>query len=219
MIAEQLISNEIIPLRTSDTGEEALAMMNEFYVRHLPIVNNRELLGVISEEDILDFDATEAVGSYSLSLARPYVRTVDHMYEIMRIIAEYQLTLTPVTDENNNYVGVITLERLLHYFANNIAFREPGSIIVLEVHRRDYSLAEIARLVESENALIFSTFIESEMESPMIEVTIKINTQNIGPIVATLERFNYQVKASFNESDYLDTLRERYDSLMSYLNV
>ena len=63
MIAEKLISNSLIPLRTSDTGEEALGMMSDFYVRHLPIVNNQQLLGVLSEDDILDFDATEAVGS------------------------------------------------------------------------------------------------------------------------------------------------------------
>jgi acetoin utilization protein AcuB len=38
MVAESLISNVILPLRTSDTGDEALSMMDDFYVRHLPIV-------------------------------------------------------------------------------------------------------------------------------------------------------------------------------------
>ncbi len=219
MIAEQLISDDIIPLRTSDTGDEALEMMNEFYVRHLPIVNNQELLGVISEEDILEFDATEAVGSYSLSLTRPYVKVSDHLYEVMRTLAEYQLTLVPVIDQGNNYIGVVSLENLLHHFANSTAFKEPGSIIVLEVSRRDYSLTEIARIVESENAIILSTFVAAEADTALMEITIKINTHNISPIIATLERFNYQIKASFNESDYSDTLKERYDSLMAYLNV
>lgn len=219
MIAEQLVSNEIIPLRTSDSGEEALGMMSEFYVRHLPIVNNSELLGLVSEDDILNFDANEPVGSYSLSITRPYVRASDHLYEVMRILSASQLTLVPVIDEDNNYIGVITQEDLLRKFASTMAFTESGSIIVLDVHRRDYSLAEIARIVESENAIILNTSVSMEIDSALMEVTIKVNTQNISPILATLERFNYQIKASFNESDYGDSFKERYDSFMAYLNV
>ncbi len=219
MIAEKLVSDDLIPLRTSDTGEEALEMMNEFYVRHLPIVNNRQLLGLISEDDILDFDATEAVGSYSLSLTRPYVKSSDHIYEVMRILAESFLTLVPVVDEENNYIGVITQESLLRYFANTTAFAEHGSILVLEVQRHDYSLTEIARIIESENVLILSVFIASDETASTIDITIKTNAQNLQAVIATFERFNYNIKASFNEADYMDSLKERYDSLMMYLNV
>ncbi len=219
MTAEQLVSDEIIPLRTSDTGEEALEMMSEFYVRHLPIVNNQQLLGLISEDDILNFDATEAVGSYSLSLHHPFVHARDHIYEVMRVLADYQLTLVAVVDADDNYCGVVTQEDLLRYFASTAAFAESGSIIVLETHKHDYSLAQIARIVESENAVIFSSFLSSTPDDNEINVTIKVNTQNIGAILSSFARFNYTVKASFNEAEYLDTLKERYDSLVSYLNV
>jgi len=93
MTAQQLISDSIIPLRTSETGGTALGIMNDFYVRHLPIVNDKQLLGLISEEDILEHDAHEPVGSFQLSLIRPYVKYNDHLYEILRLIAEYHLTL------------------------------------------------------------------------------------------------------------------------------
>ncbi len=219
MIAEQLISDEIIPLRTSDLGEEALSMMNEFYVRHLPIVNNKELLGLISEDDILNFDAHEAVGSYSLSLTRPYVKADDHIYEVMRALADAHLTLVPVVDNANYYMGVITQEDLLRYFSTTMAFNDSGSIIVLAVQRRDYSLAEIARLVESENAVILSSFVSSRMDSSQLEVSIKVNTNNINAIIATFQRFEYKVQASFNEAEFSDALRERFDSFMAYLNV
>lgn len=219
MIAETLISNVIIPLRTSDTGEEALGMMEEFYVRHLPIVNNEQLLGLISEEDILDFDPNEAVGSYSLSLSRPYVSGQDHTFEIMRQLAQLDLTLIPVIDTDNNYLGVVTQEDILKFFANTSSFAEPGSIIVLELNKRDYSMSEIARIIESENAIILNSFITSHPDSVKMEVTLKINRQNIQSILATFERFDYLIKASFNEFEYYESLRERYDSLISYLNV
>lgn len=219
MIAETLISTAIIPLQTSDTGEVALEMMSEFYVRHLPIVNNRELLGVLSEDDVLNFDVNEAIGSYSLSLHRPYVHSRDHIYEVMRIVADQDLSVVPVVDDENNYLGVVALEDLLRYFARTVSFADSGCIIVLELSRRDYSMSEIARIVESEGASILSSFITSYSDSERIDVTLKINRQHIHNILATFERFKYEIKASFNEAEYLDSLKERYEGLMSYLNV
>ncbi|MEL7121698.1 MAG: CBS domain-containing protein [Bacteroidota bacterium] len=219
MIAESLISNQILPLRTSDKGEDALAMMDDFYVRHLPIVNNEQLLGLISDDDILEFDPEEPIGSYRLSLYRPYIHTYDHVYEVMRQLASHNLTLIPVIDGEDNYQGVITQEDLLKYFANTGSFSESGSIMVLEINKRDYSMVEISRIIESEGASILSSFITSQPDSLRMELTLKINKQNIQSVIATFQRFDYSIKATFNEAEYYESLKERYDSLMSYLNV
>lgn len=219
MIAEQLISNDIIPLRTSDTGEEALSLMHEFNVHHLPIVNNEQLLGLISEDDILNHDVSEALGTYSLSINRPYVRTQDHIYEVMRLMAEYQLSMIPVVDDREHYIGLISLEDLLVFFSRTAAFIDPGSIIVLEMAKRDYVLSEIARIVESESAAILSAFVTSNPDSQLIDVTIKVNVQHIQTILATFDRYNYTVKASFHEEEYMGTLKDRYDSLINFLNI
>ena len=219
MIAESLLSNTIVPLRTSDTGEDALSMMSDFYIRHLPIVNNKQLLGLISEDDILEYDVLEAVGSYSLSLTRPFVREHDHIYEVLRVMAQHELSLVPVVDFDDTYVGLITQEDLLQYFARIGSFTEQGTIIVLEMGRRDYSMASIARIAESEGVNILSSFITSDLHSMRIQVTLKVDAKFVQNLIASFQRFQYEVKASFNESDYLDTLQERYDSLMSYLSV
>lgn len=219
MIAESLITNTIIPLRTSDTGEEALSIMNDFYVRHLPIVNNSQLLGLISEDDILDNDSAEAIGSYSLSIQRPYVRSSDHIYEILRMLAQHELTVIPVVDYDDDYIGLVSQEELLQYFARMGSFTEQGSILVLEMAKQDYSLAEIGRIVESEGASVLSSFVTTDTYSNVMQVTLKINSQYIQSIIATFDRFKYIVRASFNENEYLETLQERYDSLMTYLNV
>ncbi|HFA51775.1 MAG TPA: CBS domain-containing protein [Bacteroidetes bacterium] len=219
MIAENLISSAVLPLQTSDTGEESLAVMEDFNVRHLPIVNNRQLLGLVSEDDILVHNVHEPIGSYQLSLIKPYVKKSDHLYEVMRLLAEHQLTVIPVVDEEGDYLGMVSLEDVLNYFAKTAAFSETGSIIVLEFQARGYSLAEIARLVEAENASILSTFVTSDPDSSVVEVTLKINRQDTHSILNAFKRFGYEIKASFNEEEYLESLKERYDALMSYLSV
>jgi acetoin utilization protein AcuB len=219
MIAEELIHNDIVPLRTSDTGEEALGIMADFYVRHLPIVNNTQLLGLISEDDLLDHDPETPVGAMDLSLPRPYVKQSDHFYEVFRLLTLHQLSVIPVVDNEDTYIGLITLDDILQYFARIGGFSEPGSIIVLETSRRGYSLSEISRIVESENASVLNSFVASSLDGSTLEVTIKVNVQNDNAILATFERFGYEVKGSFKEESYDDILKERYDAFMNYLNV
>ena len=219
MIARELISLTILPLRTSDTGEFALSIMNEFYVKHLPIVNNDQLLGLISEEDTFEHNVYEPVGSYNLSMNRPYVKSGDHLFDVMRVMSEYNLTVVPVIEDDDRYVGLITQEDLIQYYASSFSFAEPGSIVVLEMAKSEYSLSTLSQIVEGENGVVLSTFITSDHDSPRVLVTLKINKQDISSILAAFARYDYQVSATFTESDYYDTFKERYDLLMNYLNV
>ncbi len=219
MTADFLLTDTLVPLRPTDTGEEALEIMNEFYIRHLPVVDGTKLVSVISESDVLDSDPEEAVSNYRVPQLPPSVFPDDHLYDVMRQLVDNNLTVVPVINREGDYVGMVTGEDLLRFFAQSSTFSDPGSIVVLEMGRHDYSLAEIARIVESDSAIILSSFVRSVVDSNLVEVTLKLNSQNIAGTIATFERFNYIVKASFNEKQLQDTLRERFDSLINYLNV
>ena len=220
MIAKHLISDKIPPLKTSDSGDKALHWMNELHVNHLPIVNNKQLLGMISEDDILDLkDSSEAIGTTSQNLHRPFVYEYQHIYDVIKIITEQNLTLMPVLDENEDYVGLITLERIVKCFATMSSIQEPGGIIVLDVSSRDYSLSEIAQIIESNDANVLSCYISTHAQSKQLEITLKINKLDLKEILATFDRYNYEVVASFQETEHTEYLKDRLDSLMNYLNM
>ncbi len=219
MTAKDLISYELSPLRTSDTGEESITMMSIFHVKHLPIVNETQFLGLISEDDILNHDMDEPIGSYRLGLARPFCYESEHIFEVMSKMANGNLTVIPVVDADDNYTGLIKMEDLVLYYAKSFSFSEPGSILVISTTKPNYSLAEISRIVESESASILSTFLTSTDESTEVQVTLKINKRDINSIIAAFQRFDYEITASFSEYEYIDDMKDRYDALMSYLNV
>jgi CBS domain-containing protein len=220
MIAKQLISNLIPPLKTSDTGEQAISWMQEFNVNHLPIVNNEQFLGLISEDDILDMsDLFEPIGNYSLSLFRPFVKEGMHIYEVIKVACELQLTIIPVVDKAETFLGVITLQSLVNYFGNLNGIKDNGGILVLEMNKSDYSLSEIGRIVESNNTLVLSSHVSSSSDSTKIEVTLKLNASDLKHVIATFERFEYTILASYQEAEYNDQLKDRFDSLMNYLNI
>lgn len=220
MKALELISKNIPSLKTSDSGATALRLMSEFHVRHLPIVNENQLLGLISEEDILNTQGVEeAIGSLPLSFMRPFIKDHEHLFEVMKVAAEFRLTTIPVIDNDENYLGSITRDELLNYFAAEAGILEPGGIIVIEVNVKDYTLAEIIRIIEQQEAKILGSFTKTNSELNKVQITIKINHPDLQPIIAALARYNYVVKETFTEPEYFDNLKERYDSLMNYLNI
>jgi acetoin utilization protein AcuB len=219
MLAKDLISDGIMPIRTSTMGEDALQYMRDAVVRHMPIVNNTQFLGLISEDDLFAGDLEAPLGSFELSAHKPYVNEHDHIVEVLRVMGQGRLTLIPVLNDKGDYLGVITQEDLLAYLARATSLAENGSILILEVNRRDYTPGEIGRIIEGEDGIILLMYLSSEPQAEVLEVTIKLHAPSISRIVASLERFKYLVKASYQESDLNENLRENYEALLHYLNV
>ena len=220
MTAESIIAYDIPALSFEQTGRDAFHALNDHHVKHLPVVDDKRLVGILSEEDIFNHKLYEPIGEYNFSMLRRFaVRNTDHVFEVMRVMGDNRLTVVPVVDEQGNYLGLIEQNDLLRFFADSAAFIEPGGILVLEMSRRDYSMGTIARIIEDEDAKILSSVITSGTDAEVVELTVKINRQELSRVIASLERFDYRVKESYTELDHSDSYQERYESLMNYLNV
>ena len=194
--------------------------MEDFKLDELPIVNNSIFLGLITESDIYDInDPDMPIGNHSLSLEKGFVYQNDHIFEIIEKMAVKKLSVIPVLDQADNYLGVISREMLIDKMAQLGAVKDPGGILQLEVNVNDYSLSEIARIVESNDAKVLSSYIYVHEDSTKMDVTIKINQTNLGAIIQTFERYNYVISGSFHKIDSDDDLKKRYDAFLHYLNM
>jgi len=220
MLAIELAADVIPPVTTADTIQRAVDRMVEFRTRHLPIVNDGQFVGLLAEDDLIEAaDYQAPVGSIALSLINPYVLEDQHIYDVIRVFYERELTVVPVLDNKNQYLGLISINSLSEYFAQLTAVSQPGGIIVLEINNKNNSLAHMAQIVESDNAQILSSYVRTFPDSTRMEVTLKVNKQDISAILSTFLRYEYTIKATFNHSGEIDNSRERYDSLMNYLNL
>ncbi len=221
MQAKDLISETVPALKTSDTGQTALNWMEVFRISHLPIVNNTDFLGLISDSDIYDLNKPdEPIGNHKLTLLKPYVKADQHIFEVISLVARLKLTVVPVLDEKDRYKGVITINDLIQHIAKLSSMDQPGGIIVLEMLERDYSLARIAQIAESNNLKILSMFISSPPESTRLEVTLKLNSNDLASVIRTFERYGYDVKDWVSNDDLLDRFySERLDMLIKYMNI
>lgn len=220
MFTKDLISKNIHPLKTSDTGESALHLMDEFKVSHLPIVNESVFLGLISEKDIFEINhMQEPIGNHKLSLFAPYVYYNQHFFDAIEAAQRLDLSIVPVLKENDEYLGVIKLPVLLKKAAEFLSTNGPGAVIVLEMKKHDYILSEIARIIENENAKILSFGTQIKKHGG-IYVALKINTENISPILKSLERYEYDVFTYFVNGDTeTDTFEKRINEFLHYMQI
>jgi len=221
MLAKDLISEIIPSLKTSDTGHTALNWMEIFRISHLPIVNNQDLLGLISDADIYDMNQPEEpIGNHSLTLLKPFVFAEQHLFEVIGLASRLKLSVIPVLDESNHYKGVITASDLLRHISEISSLDQPGGIIVLELLERDYSLSQIAQIIEGNNLKVLCMYITSPPESTRLEVTIKVSSNDLSSVIRTFERYSYNVRSWVTADDNLDRFySERLDMLIKYLNI
>lgn len=219
MFAHLLLDASIPTVLNSETVDKALFVMQENYLHALPVINEEgEYAGIINEEELLDvFDGQKPLSEFISDTVA--VRIDEHFFNILKNKELLKKSIAPVVEQNNQYAGVISDRSIIQFLAHDRSIEELGGIIVLEIKSINYSLAEMARIVESNNANIIHSYISSSTNSENILITLKINKTDLKEIVLTFERFNYHIVAVYHTSEYEEGFKERYDSLMVYLNV
>lgn len=218
MLLNKIISNDLPYLDPNDSLDTALQYMHDWKVGHLPVVSEGKLMGLLDESDLLGYEGRTAKVS-DFALLSHVVYPDQHVFEVIELISANELTTVPVADKEANYLGEISLQSIIEYMADLQSVRQEGSILVLEMNDVDYSLAEIARHIEGNDAKILSASVTNFENSRTVEVSLKINQTDIRGIVQTLQRYDYTIKAFYDAPTYEDDLKRRYDELMRYLNI
>lgn len=221
MIARELINHMIPPLKKSDTAKKAISWMEELRVNQLPVIEAGTYKGLISEEVILeDNDNSKAVSEYKLQGKECFVFENQHFYDVLKIVSDHGVQLVAVLDDDQSFLGVISIKDTVTAFAQSAAVQSPGGILILSLKQIDYSLAEISRLIESNDAKILSCIVNNDIfDANMIKLTLKINKTDLTSVIATLERFDYKIIARFEESPMETSEKERLDILFKYLDI
>lgn len=220
MYAKQLINDTIPLLKPEDPVDQALIWMQDYSVQHLPVGDSNKYLGLLSEEELLDVEAMDkTVAEFKFYRQQPHVDELSHLFEVLKEAADHRISVVPVTGENQELLGAIDLQGMTNALHSYSFISDPGALIMLELKSHDYSLAEIARLVESNDVLILGSMVMNNPSRGKVEVTIKLNTSDASHVIATLERYEYKILGTFNEVSYYQDLKDRYDAFMRYLNV
>lgn len=220
MLTRELLSQTLPYLHLRDKVHQALQLMNENHVTHLPIVEGEKYIGLISEEDLLQAENDKAeLSDLQQSFSDISVKEDEHFLKAVQLAADSGVSVIPVVSEDNELTGTVTYSDLLKISSNFMSLGEPGGLIVLEMESNQYSFKEISKIVETNDAQITQLNTSNDQEKGMMEVTIRINKPEVSDIVASFQRYEYTVKYFFGEEQYTNELKDNYDNLMNYLKI
>jgi acetoin utilization protein AcuB len=223
MLAATLINPMIPVLKPTDTVGMALDWMDEFGSKQLVVAENGVYKGIVSEELLLDAQDDSSILSEIIIQHQDIFASEDlHPYELLRMVNQFGLRVIPVLFDDRTFAGTILVSDLVENFVNELGVQEKGAVIVLKITERDYSLSEISRLIESNGTRVISSYYSSsESTHPEREsrLTLKLNRTHITPIIATLERFGYDIEEAHANDPIESVDQERLDMLLRYLET
>jgi CBS domain-containing protein len=190
-------------------------------VDHLPVASDGKFLGLVSRPaiDLADNTDLPLTEIPELHASLTAVRQNQPIFEVLRVMLETGYSTVPVLDDEGVLMGSIGQAELLQGLGYALGIDEPGALIVLEVRPRDYSLREIASIVESEGYRILDMFVGRNRSAEQFSITLKINDHEVTPLLMAFERYGYNVSDIFVDERGQHLTRERYDALIRYLNV
>lgn len=220
MLTRELLSQSFPSLHPDDKVYQALQLMNDNNITHLPVVDADKFIGVISEDDLLQAENDHSrLNDFQQSFANAFAREDEHFLRAIQVAVDNGLSVVPVLNGDNELTGTVAYSDLLKHASEFMSLNEPGGLIVLEMDSNQYSFNEISKLIETNDAQITQLNTSNDPETGLMQVTIRINKAEVSDVVATFQRYEYNVKYFFGEELYTNELRNNYDNLMNYLGI
>ncbi|WP_367914400.1 CBS domain-containing protein [Leadbetterella sp. DM7] len=212
------INPNIPVLRPSDTVDDALLLFSDFKTNHLPYVIDRSFEGFFSEDLLLNYDSDDRLTDIQPLPAEEIILENDPLTEAVRKAAAAQIMLLPLLNADGEFMGVIEKTELYERFIRHFALHEAGGLLEINLKGKDYSLAEIARIIEGESGKIISLFITHDINNDMV-LSLKLDITHISAVISALGRFGYEV-ISYHSSEPVNNLeKDRFEMLMKYLSI
>jgi len=220
MLTVDLINNNIPRLQLQDSIIKAMQLVNDFRVTHLPVVSDDTFLGLLSEEDLLDAEDDKlSIDILQEHFIRASVKDNVHFLNAVNASIQNDTNIVPVVNEEGELMGVIPTIDLLKTLGNFAGANEIGGIIVLEMERSQFAISEISRIVESNDCTILHLNSYIDPITGMLTVTLHLNKREIAAVVATFERYEYDVIYFFGDENFENEIHSNYRHLMNYLDI
>lgn len=203
-------------------SQESILLVQELFdelnFSHFPVVEEEIYIGSLASDDLETFESTKKVSDYRYSLEGFFARDTMIWLDVLEVFAKNNTNLVPVLDEKNKYMGYYEINDIMKFFHETPFLQEQGGIIIVKKRTSEYSMGQIAQIVESNNGKLLGLFV-SETDSENSLVTIKISLGVMNEIIQTFRRYDYEIVSDHFEDNYINTLKERSDYLEKYLNI
>jgi acetoin utilization protein AcuB len=200
MIVSHCMTTELVAINKEASIQEALALMKQHSIRHLPVVDaERELLGWVTDADlrgVLIASMLEELTLEDVMVRKPYVVPPDMpLDEAAHLILEKRIGGLPVV-EKGKLVGIITVVDILSAFISMMGMFNQSSRLDVKISGPPVSLQELTQLLQDHGAKVVSICHSSVLEGVEDTYTIRLQKIDLKPILTELRAKGVQVVSS-----------------------
>ncbi|MBB4824285.1 acetoin utilization protein AcuB [Sporosarcina luteola] len=203
MLVEEIMKKEVVTLTIAHTVRDALQIMRDHKIRHLPILNEGKLVGVVSDRDLkqaapsllaevdqqpLDMPLTKIMTSNPIT-AHP----MDFVEESAVLFYEHQIGCLPIVS-GGRLVGIITETDLLYNYIELTGAHQPGSQIEVRVPNVPGILFEVSKVFQEQNTNVLSVLVYPDKENKDNKIlVIRLKTMNPLQTIQGLKESGFEV--------------------------
>ena len=139
-----------------------------------------------------------------------------NVLDTVKLFYTFNANIIPIINKNEEYLGYIAYDDVFNELSKYPLFSENGAVLTVETNLKSFSMTEIAKIVESNNSKFYGAFI-SHVNDDVIQVTMKINHDNLSSIDETFDRFGFHVVHKFYNDEKEELIKDRYQYFQKYL--
>lgn len=212
------IINDFKPFDGNDSIDSVQNFFSDMTYSHFPVVSEGIYIGCIAADDVITFDNNKTILDYRYTLEGFFARTKMIWLDVLEVFAQNHANIVPVLDELNTYIGYYELNDIIQFFHETPFMNEQGGIIIVRKPTKDFSMSQVAQIVETNNGKILGMFL-SEATQDSVQITIKTTLGSLNEIIQTFRRYSYEIISDHQEDFYIQNLKDRSDYLDKYLNI
>lgn len=213
------ILKEIKSLTLQHTVKNAQKVCKNLPITHIPIVENKKLIGCFAEDDIQTIEnKNKGLQEYSYLLQHFYTDEKATLLELISLFADNDCNIIPVLNKEQQYIGYYELRDILDVFANSPFLHRDNETLVIEKPKNDFSMSQVSQIVESNNATLLGLYISDENANE-VQITLKIASEEMNEIIQAFRRYDYHVITQHINDEYLEELKEHANYFKRYLNI
>lgn len=219
MIVENFINTSLPILQETDKARSALNLMKTHRLEHICATINGHI-GILSHEHISLASKELLLKDMSSYHRRLSISSDSHIWEALRTFNQYDTCILPVINDEKTFVGSISIWDISQHIYDIFPIDNGGAILQMEMPYQNYSLSELARIIEGTNSKITTLNVFPVKNSSFIKLVFCIDKNDATECIQALERHGYAVDSWFMNKGKIDSLmEERYSAFMKYINI
>jgi acetoin utilization protein AcuB len=200
MLVRQLMIENPITVSDRTSVQEAIHLMEENGIRHLPVVNKaKRLTGWVTLGDMKQGLLPAVVTGLSvadLMIREPFTTHPDADVEaVAQTIFQNKIGGMPVVNGNSRVVGVITVTDILGAFIKIMGILADGTRLEVEMGQDAKAFEDVSRLIRDHGGEIVSVGIVPDTEDKKIYY-YRLKECDLNPIVKALKKNGYGIRST-----------------------